>query len=246
MPLSAIHAQTGERCLLWCHHSPRSLRVEDWVCPSCESPMTVVVGQVRRPHFRHLPLERSSSCDLASKGESPQHLAMKSRVAEELARVYSDATVSIERRVCLPDGRHRCVDVLVEHPGGVKEAHEIQFSPIKTEQLDARTEDYLSLGISPFWWFGLRGNTIDSIEWAADKFGELIVVPDELVHDQAKRWNARGRGLDKEGPATTAARTFEAGGPAPPPSGVSSDPRSPERGMGGGQEKDRQAIGRRP
>ena len=115
---------------------------------------------------------------------------MKSRVAEELARDHPDATVSIERRVHLPDGRHRCVDILVEHPGGVKEAHEIQFSSIKTEQLDARTKDYLSLGLSPFWRFGLRGNTIDSREWAWDKFGECLTFADELVHDQTKRWSA--------------------------------------------------------
>lgn len=93
------------------------------------------------------------------KGESWEHLEGKAFVASQLQSMLGPtATVEFEHVVKLPDGRRRIADIAVIFPSGYTEVHEIQLSPISVEELNARTDDYASVGIPAQWWIG-KSNT---------------------------------------------------------------------------------------
>ena len=112
------------------------------------------------------------------KGESWEHLEGKAFVASQLQQMTGPtATVEFEHILKLPDGRRRIADIAVVFPSGFVEVHEIQLSPISVDELEARTDDYASLGLPVQWWIG-KSNTDrhDIRDWLRQLQGGFYVL----------------------------------------------------------------------
>lgn len=98
-------------------------------------------------------------------GESWQHLEAKQFVADEWAEATQlhGATIDFERRIQLATGRWRIADILITYPSGLMEAHEVQLAAITSDELQQRTDDYLSVGIAPYWWIGGKCADCDDV-----------------------------------------------------------------------------------
>ena len=140
-------------------------------CQLCEGEMIYRNTVKARPHFAHKPNAPCSS-DYEHKSESSEHLEAKARIRDHLKTKYGPgAHVDLEYR--LP-AVGRVADVMVTF-NGFMEAHEIQFSPVTAAELEERTNDYESQGISVFWWFGPKCSGPQR-QWSFDRFGEYHTV----------------------------------------------------------------------
>lgn len=109
--------------------------------------------------------------------ESLDHQIAKQSIKKHCADVYysyhSEKKVSIqfEYVVKLSTGKWRIADVAVIYPCGIVDAHEAQLCKISPEELEERTDDYLSEGINAVWYFGKSANTDANNEWFYNRFG---------------------------------------------------------------------------
>ena len=172
MPFVAIDPDGKRICTL---DSDEDLRMKHpggtFRCQLCDGDMIYRRTVKARPHFAHKPNSPCSS-DYEHKPESPEHHEAKARIRDHLRNKYgSDAVVDLEYR--LPEVK-RVADVMVSI-NGFREAHEIQFSPVTAAELEQRTQDYESLGISVFWWFGPKCSGTQR-DWSFERFGEYHTV----------------------------------------------------------------------
>lgn len=161
MPFVARIKSSGDRVCIEDYDRPKAdLPAGDLVCQfeDCAHPMIVRGGSIVRPHFAH---RAASPCQTSyeSHPESAEHRAGKRAIATFLRgdlarRGYDMSRIRVEFEVQIPEAR-RVADVLVTFPGGMREAHECQLSPISIADLDRRTTAYLASGIDPIWWLGI-------------------------------------------------------------------------------------------
>ena len=184
MTLSAVHKVTGARIVIGLDQDLRA-DYPEWdrlQCPVTGLPAFPVRSHSRlddaikvRSHFRvkspageptwpddiifdpEYGIERKGLRYF--KGESWEHLEGKAFVASQFKNlVGADVKIEFEHVLKLPDARRRIADIALLYPSGFAEIHEIQLSPITVDEIEARTDDYASLGIPVQWWIG-KSNT---------------------------------------------------------------------------------------
>lgn len=194
MPFIALNRSTNERINITRLTSPRrELKAADIVCQLCGSPMVVKAGLVMRPHFAH---KAKCTSDFCTHPESLNHRTGKHFLAENLPRIYGgmfDVAPMIEYPI---KEVRRVADVMLCFPNGWRVAHEVQLSPITTEELEARTQDYLLAGIDLFWWLGGKADTPANRTWCHRRFG----VVGKIEFEGEQNWeNKRIRVLAEGG-----------------------------------------------
>ncbi len=166
MPLVAMKGET--RFDISTNSNPRALRgIQGFVCPMCDGAMIVRAGDFVAAHFAH---KNACTSTIGHHPESLEHNEAKSAIAKWL-RVrpeYRGSEVILEYIFKQIDRR---ADIYVRYPNGVHEAHEIQFSRITPEELEARTGDYGKLGIETHWYFGGQADTQYNRAWCKENLG---------------------------------------------------------------------------
>lgn len=112
-------------------------------------------------------------------GESWEHLLGKMLArdnAPTLLKINSNAKAVYEHRFTLSDGRWRIADVAFLYPGGFCTVIEIQLANITPKELEARSNDYESIGIECQWWLGKSAATHTNIQWNYERFGSSPVL----------------------------------------------------------------------
>lgn len=184
MPARAVDIVTGSDIYIWDYTNPKeALRDRDMACPLCDREMRVAQGMLKKPYFFHL-----TTChhDWEIHPESEVHIELKRYIAQTLPRMvdeYSGASYQIEVPI---EGCKRIADVLFTLRDGRRIVHEIQLSPITIDVLNARTDDYQSVGLEVYWWFGLNANNESSTSWSLERFRlhlSIDVYAEENQHD---------------------------------------------------------------
>lgn len=107
--------------------------------------------------------------------ESCEHIEGKRFIKTLCDQWYSvqakEFTVQEEYQLKLPTGKRRIIDVAVLLPCGIIEAHEVQLSPITIDELKDRTDDYESIGVNVYWYFGKKAATFDNMNWEFNRTG---------------------------------------------------------------------------
>jgi len=198
MPFIAVHKETGERVNIL--DTPieyiRSFPVGALVCQLCESPMFPKSSHTRlgipvRAHFVHSRRECSSSHPgyEGGAGESVYHLKGKQYLVEAWIpgyRRYADALVEYEQHI-KEDDADQIADVLVTLPNGHRIAHEVQLAPITTEQLQERTNGYISASIDVYWHLGFSADTPANRDYLAGigcDFSQIVFRREDAEPDR--------------------------------------------------------------
>lgn len=114
-----------------------------FICPQCENPVRLKIGQVMIPHFAHIVL--TNCLTSFSERESPTHLKGKLQLADFFQSKGLDVIVESY----LPNIEQR-PDLLVQQ-NKKRFAIEFQCSVIPTMDIDYRSQGYLKVGITPIW-----------------------------------------------------------------------------------------------
>lgn len=134
--------EDGDRCV-----ANHSLPKTNYICPICYMEVILKKGIKIQSHFAH-----KKDGDCVNKGETTNHLAMKSftyqnLLAQGFNQVYLEHHVqkNLEKRV---------IDILVHHKDmNRKIAIELQHSSLSTEIFINRTKSLIDLGFYPLWIF---------------------------------------------------------------------------------------------
>ena len=185
MPLISLDKKTKERVDITEYYAPKiELKGRELECQECGGQMMIKHGLIVVPHFAHYP-DPARTCFYES--ESMEHLMAKKALVLRLSgkgqryqAIYTGAKFDYE--VTLKEnGIVRRADILVTYPDGSREIHEIQLSPIATQDLQQRTADYLSMGATVFWWLGPKAATVPNKSWCMEEHGYFAYVePDEV------------------------------------------------------------------
>ncbi len=106
-------------------------------CPECNAPVRVRGGPFRRLHYYHSA--RSNRCNQS--GKSLEHLAIQLFIQQNLPSGEGELEVFFKTI-------RRIADVAWHQK---KLIFEIQCSPISPEEIEARNQDYASLGYQVIW-----------------------------------------------------------------------------------------------
>lgn len=117
------------------------LRVEDFYCPQCSSPVRYRSGKIMRPHFAHVSRKE---CPFFTENESTQHLSLKSELYSWLVGVEQ-----VELEKYLPE-INQLADLLVNK----RLALEVQCSSLSISRLQERTRAYHEAGFQVLWLLG--------------------------------------------------------------------------------------------
>jgi competence CoiA-like predicted nuclease len=178
MPLTATDTRTGLR-LVVCEQLAEAReagRAGALVCPFCEGAVVAVEEHLRRGHWvKSYARHRAAECAAAGiyHPESQEHLASKFYLAQTCRRLYPDALVELEVRI--PE-INRVADVCVTFPDGRRIIHEAQLAAISTDDLEARTDGYQSLGYNITWHLGKSAATEPNKRWAFRRLGGCSVL----------------------------------------------------------------------
>lgn len=174
MPLVAKNKITGDRIDITQISSPRATLPQNiLICPFCDGEMFVREGFINVPHFAHR-VECTSI--YVQHGESINHLMAKAGIAKYLRENFQkDANIKVELEVRVPEVR-RIADVMLFDSNEGRVAYEIQLSPIATEDLAQRTQDYRRAGIDCLWCLGEKALTANNREWCENNLGDYCVV----------------------------------------------------------------------
>ena len=151
----------------------------DFKCPHCDDGFIVVMGKIRRKHFRH-----KTNRDHGTEPESENHLEMKEYFLKEAEKLgYS---CELEKSFFVDD-ELSIADVAIyaknHHTPLVKGiVIECQCSSISLGEMNQRTIDYLLDGLIPLWVLSgryherrIRGKKLTNIEKELlEKFGVLF------------------------------------------------------------------------
>lgn len=110
-------------------------------CPTCQGPVRLRQGRVKRPHFAHISLE---DCHHAWENESAEHLDLKG-----LLYAWASQSTSVRLEANLSE-LGQVADLLL----GEKLALEVQCSPLSVSRLFERTEAYRRQGYQVLWLLG--------------------------------------------------------------------------------------------
>ena len=122
-------------------------RYDGFVCPECGRALILRRGELKIPHFAHLP---PVECREA-RGETEAHHWAKAVLRDAFLKSGSDAEV--ERRL-VGEPAERRTDLAVALPGGGMVAIEIQRSDLTLADIRTRTTSFMRAGV-PVVWVGL-------------------------------------------------------------------------------------------
>lgn len=159
-----------EQLLRWSH-------AQQLYCPNCRGVVHVRGGASKRMqlHFAH----KRSECAWSTEAESVRHMLGKLTLAQWLRAQFPAATVTLEER--LP-GPNRIADVLMQHPGGGRQAVEFQCAPLDLDEWQMRHAAYRAADILDTWVIG--SNRLEKQEAFLEailSFAREIVFLDPLL-----------------------------------------------------------------
>ena len=171
MPFIALEKRTGKRIDITQIDQPKQkYSYGDCLCQLCNAPLRIKGGMHVRYHFAH-NANIACTTEYSYQPESAHHRTAKLFLLERLRKEFPEyKSATIECEVPIPEVK-RVADILVTFPNGWKQAHEIQLSPITTNELEERTNDYERAGIDTVWWLGKDANTESNRKWCIEKFG---------------------------------------------------------------------------
>ncbi|EMG28125.1 CoiA-like family protein [Listeria fleischmannii 1991] len=115
-----------------------------YMCHCCQEEVILKNGEIKIPHFAH---KKGGKCQAASEGETSRHLNAKKLLLGWLK--YQNFQVELEHYFPVIK---RQADLFVENNIVI----EYQCSTIPISQMIERTENYLSLGLKPYWILGQK------------------------------------------------------------------------------------------
>jgi competence CoiA-like predicted nuclease len=178
MPFKAIDNRTEKIILSFEFESKYQLRANhpSISCPACKGKMFPRDRNGFLLHFVHN--SKSEQCPL-SKGETWKHLEgkriifniLKEQIAKLPEKFRNLYDVDIEHKV---KEANRIIDVALIYLQRPVEAHEIQISKIPLSEIEDRTQDYSSQGISTYWYFERDGSLTQEVHnWLLENYGEI-------------------------------------------------------------------------
>jgi competence CoiA-like predicted nuclease len=182
MGLVAKNKSTGENVYIFEYANPRlDLKKDELECHLCGGELIIKAGLVRMKHFSHKP-NAPCSCDYEKHPESYEHLFFKRLISTEIGKEFFEY-LNVKAFLEYPIHEvRRIADIVFEFPNGWLVAHEIQLSPITTEQLEERTNDYRNAGVDVIWWLGKSADTEVNRRWVMDEIGECHTLNWDAVH----------------------------------------------------------------
>jgi hypothetical protein len=187
MPFSAIDSDSGEQIFIEDYLSDSgkldkdSLYKLSLVDPFFYSELRPRIGHFRgsvnvRPHFYSFDLAKKALSEKVffddeyikngTLGESIEHKNGKEYILSLVRNDWSEQIIEsrMEKRIQITKkGKYRIADVYIE-TASEKIAFECQLSPISTQELTNRINDYLSEKIYSYWFLGNKARTKDNIE----------------------------------------------------------------------------------
>jgi hypothetical protein len=140
-------------------------RGQNFLCPICETKMTLVFPEQRISHFRHL----KSTCGLS---ETYEHLLMKKTIKTRLQENNTGA-FSFEKRIIL-NGDFNIIDLELIQPNR-KVAVECQASSMPDEACAERTKSLNRLGYNVLW-------VLSNKNFDGEGYERIIKQPESFIH----------------------------------------------------------------
>jgi competence CoiA-like predicted nuclease len=185
MPLKAKHSETGDEAIILDHFET----VRAWhfahalVCPFCDETVVPVREHQRAGAWVQAYLRHKTECSttLAHHPESPEHHAAKRWIRDTIPGIYNYPVDIADLEVRMPE-INRIADVCFTLKSGERVVHEAQLAAISVDDLEARTNDYQSLGYAVVWHFGKAADTQTNKQWAWKRLGgcEVITFEEQL------------------------------------------------------------------
>lgn len=186
MPLKGKNSETGAEALVFEQFEV----LREWQrlgvlrCPFCDESLVSVREHVRGGDWVQAYLRHRGECstDLAHHPESPEHLAAKKWIKEHIPELYQYTLTDSDCEVRMPEIR-RIADVCFTLINGDRMVHEAQLAAIGVDELEARTNDYQSLGYSIIWHFGKAADTDTNKRWALRRLGgcEVLAFDEQII-----------------------------------------------------------------
>lgn len=186
MPLKGKHAGTGEEAIV----TDAFDRLREWhmagqlVCPFCDGAMVTVREAQRLGDWVQAYLRHKVVCTTtyAHHPESQDHLTAKEWIRAHMAEQYGYRVASADVEVRMPE-INRIADVCFTLTNGDRVVHEAQLAAISIDELEARTNDYQSLGYSIVWHLGKAADTGANKQWAFRRLGgcEVLTFDEQIV-----------------------------------------------------------------
>jgi competence protein CoiA len=186
MPLKGKNRETNEEALIMDQFDLLRL----WqgagalVCPFCDEALITVREHLRMGDWVQAYMRHKGECSTtyAHHPESPEHLTAKAWIRDSMPEVYGYVVVSADCEVRIPE-INRIADVCFFLANGDRMIHEAQLAAISVDELEARTNDYQSLGYGIVWHFGKAADTGTNKVWARRRLGgcEIITFEEQAV-----------------------------------------------------------------
>lgn len=189
MALKGKNAETGAEVLV-CDDRETA---KEWhragvlVCPLCDAPV-VPVREYGRANggWVQAYLRHKSICTTTYQAhpESREHFAAKEWIRRNAPARYGYDVVSADLEVRMPE-INRVADVCFTLADGERVIHEAQLAAISVDDLEARTNDYHSLGYAVVWHFGKSAYTEGNCRWAYHKLHNCEVLTFDVAAEAA-------------------------------------------------------------
>lgn len=186
MPLKGKNRQTNEEALVF--ESFDMLR--QWqrdgtlTCPFCDEVLVAVREYMREGDWVSAYLRHKGECatTMAHHPQSPEHYAAKRWIIENMPTKMDYTVDKSNCEVGMPE-INRIADVCFWLSNGDRVVHEAQLSPIGIDDLEARTNDYESLGYGIVWHFGKQADTGSNRTWAFRRLGgcEVLTFDEQII-----------------------------------------------------------------
>lgn len=178
MPLKGKNSETNDELIVLDDFDQLRMwhRAGVLVCPFCDGAMVSVKEYQREGDWVQAYLRHTGECTTtyAHHPESPEHLAAKAWIRDHMGDQYG-AIASADLEVRMPE-INRIADVCFTMANGDRIVHEAQLAAISTDDLEARTNDYQSLGYSTVWHFGKAADTPANRRWAFHRLGGCDIL----------------------------------------------------------------------
>lgn len=186
MPLKGKNTATGAEALI----TEQFDLLRDWqrsgalACPFCDEPLVTVREYKREGDWVQAHLRHRGACTTtyAYHPESPEHLAAKAWIKREIPTIYGYDIADADCEVRMPE-INRIADVCFTLTNGERVVHEAQLASISIDELEARTNDYQSLGYGIIWHLGKAADTGANRAWAFRRLGgcDLLAFDERIV-----------------------------------------------------------------
>ncbi|NBD31972.1 MAG: hypothetical protein GVY17_03100 [Cyanobacteria bacterium] len=180
MPLRALNKETGESVYSFLYQSKIDLLKtgKQFVCPA--SGIDCFPRQRGGYVLHFVRKDKPEQEKYLGHPETWQHLLGKQAVYEKIQPYLNNTGFSIELEyaVDIDENHGRIADLMLLDPErNPLTAYEIQISPISTDELNQRTQDYDKLGIDCIWIFGGENQDNTAIkDWSYSYCGFFRII----------------------------------------------------------------------